>query len=163
MNRNLKSRLQLAAGYGACALAIVLIHQFEGTKYEPYRDVGGVLTVCSGITGNDVIEGKKYTQQECDALLKKHMDLTAKSVDGLIKVDVPETTRAALYSFAYNVGINAFAESTLLEKLNSGNKSEACSELKRWINANGKPWNGLITRRQIEEELCRVNEIKELQ
>lgn len=163
MNQNLKNKLKTAAIYGVGAIAIVLIQYVEGVKYKPYYDVGGVLTVCYGYTGNDIDKNKTYTEQECHQLLENDLAGVKLKVDSLIKVDVPDTTRAALYSFAYNVGTNAFAESTLLEKMNSGNRKEACAELKRWINANGKPWKGLITRREIERELCRVNEIEELQ
>jgi lysozyme len=41
----------------------------------------------------------------------------ANAIDPLIKVRIPEPTRAALYSFTYNVGSGAFASSTLLKKL----------------------------------------------
>lgn len=162
MNQNLKSRLQLAAGYGAVAVAIVLIQFFEGVKYKPYYDVGGVLTVCSGITGEDVIEGKTYTQKECDALLKKHMSFAVRAVDDLVKVDLSPHKTAALYSFTYNVGVNAFKNSTLLKKLNNNDIKGACNELKRWVYADGKPWRGLIARRQIEEELCQLNKVEEI-
>lgn len=162
MNQNLKNKLKLAAVYGAGAMAIVLIQYFEGVKYKPYYDVGGVLSVCYGHVGTDIDKNKIYTEKECHQLLEKDLATVKQKVDNLIKVDVPETTRAALYSFVYNVGTRAFAESTLLEKLNSGNRKEACAELKRWIKADNKPWRGLMTRREIENELCNVDKIEEL-
>ncbi|HDU8584150.1 TPA: lysozyme, partial [Morganella morganii] len=30
----------------------------------------------------------------------------------------------------------------------------ACGEMKRWVFAGGKPWKGLMTRREIEEVVC---------
>lgn len=44
-----------AADGGAIAITAVLIPNLEGNSYTPYRDVGGVLTVCNGITGPDVV------------------------------------------------------------------------------------------------------------
>jgi len=83
-------------------------------------------------------------------------------VDALLKKPLPDTTLAALYSFAYNVGIDAFAKSVLLKNLNAGKKTEACSEMRRWVYADGKPWKGLMTRRKIEEALCQRDNVDEL-
>ncbi len=78
----------------------------------------------------------------------------AAAIDPLIKVRIPETTRAALYSFTYNVGAGAFGKSTLMKKLNSGDVAGACKELQRWTYAGGQQWKGLITRREIERSVC---------
>lgn len=105
-------------------------------------------------TGADIRRGHRYTDKECDALLQSDLRKVASAIDPLIKVHVPETTRAALYSFIYNVGAGAFSRSTLLKKLNSGDVLGACKELQRWMYAGGKQWKGLITRREIEREVC---------
>ncbi|EGI3314113.1 lysozyme [Salmonella enterica] len=144
---------------GACAVAIAAAmlggHDgLEGRRHIPYRDVAGVLTVCDGHTGKDIIPGKRYTDAECDALLDKDLKRVKAQVDPLIKVSIPESERAAFYSFAYNVGTGAFARSTLLKKLNAGDHAGACNELKRWTYAGGRQWKGLVTRREIEREVC---------
>ncbi|ENN1043932.1 lysozyme [Salmonella enterica] len=152
-----KVKALLAGGAGAIAIAAAMLggHDgLEGRRYEPYRDVAGVLTVCDGHTGKDIIPGRRYTDAECDALLNKDLALVAARIDPLIKVSIPNSERAALYSFAYNVGAGAFARSTLLKKLNAGDQSGVCNELKRWTYAGGKQWKGLVTRREIEHEVC---------
>ncbi|ECC7178398.1 lysozyme, partial [Salmonella enterica] len=116
--------------------------------------VVGVITVCDGHTGKDIVPGKHYTDAECDALLNNDLALVAARIDPLIKASIPNSERAALYSFAYNVGAGAFARSTLLKKLNAGDQAGACNELKRWTYAGGKQWKGLVTRREIEHEVC---------
>src|SRR5450830_1198405 len=68
MNDLLKKRLIQAASGGAIALAGVLATWYEGRRLTPYRDPVGILTVCEGITGKDVVPGKTYTPAECDAL-----------------------------------------------------------------------------------------------
>ncbi|MGG5932835.1 lysozyme [Salmonella enterica] len=155
-----KIKSLIAGGAGAIAIAAALItgpngnDGLEGVRYRPYQDVVGVWTVCYGHTGKDIIPGRRYTDAECDALLKKDLALVAARVDPLIKVSIAESERAAFYSFAYNVGTGAFAKSTMLRKLNAGDNAGACNELKRWTYAGGKQWKGLVTRREIEHEVC---------
>lgn len=148
------NNIKKAAAGGTIALTVAMLSFFEGVKYKPYEDVVGVLTVCFGHTGADIIPTKTYTESECLALLEKDLSKVRKGVDPLIKVDIDDNTRAAIYSFAYNVGTGAFARSTMLKKLNAGDITGACNELKRWTYAGGVPWKGLITRREIEEAVC---------
>lgn len=153
----IKIKHLITGGAGAAAIAAAMLggHDgLEGRRYEPYRDVVGVITVCDGHTGKDIVPGKRYTDAECDALLNKDLAQVAARIDPLIKASIPNSERAALYSFAYNVGAGAFASSTLLKKLNAGDQAGACNELKRWTYADGKQWKGLVTRREIEHEVC---------
>lgn len=159
MNLTLRNKLvgAIVGGSGAITIAAVLLGNadgLEGRRYYAYQDVVGVWTVCDGHTGADIRRGHRYTDKECDNLLKADLRKVAKAIDPLIKVRIPEPTRAALYSFTYNVGSGAFASSTLLKKLNSGDVPGACKELQRWTYAGGKQWKGLITRREIEREVC---------
>nr|WP_260200221.1 lysozyme [Candidatus Regiella insecticola] len=131
-----------------------MINHFEGVRYKPYFDGGGVLSVCYGHTGNDIALNKTYTQAECNKWLDEDLLKVKKHVDPLIKVKISALTQAAIYSFVYNVGIGNFRHSTFLEKLNAGDKKGACEEMKRWVYANGKRWKGLIFRREVERILC---------
>ncbi|HEF8785505.1 TPA: lysozyme [Providencia alcalifaciens] len=148
------NNIKKAAAGGVIALTVAMLSFFEGVEYKPYKDVVGVLTVCYGHTGSDIIPTKTYTEVECKALLEKDLVIVAKAVNPLIKVNIPDYTRAALYSFTYNVGTGAFSRSTLLKKLNAGDHVGACNELKRWIYAEGVQWKGLMTRREVEEAVC---------
>lgn len=158
ISQSLKNKIVAAAAGGAIAIAAVMIKPLEGVEYDPYRDVVGVWTVCHGHTGKDIMFGKTYTQSECDALLNKDLHKTAKAIDPYIKVEISDFTRAALYSFAYNVGATNFKTSTLLKLLNDGKKSEACAQLKRWVYAGGKKWQGLVNRRDVEYAVCEWGE-----
>lgn len=148
------NNIKKAAAGGTIALTVAMLSFFEGVKYKPYEDVVGVLTVCFGHTGADIIPTKTYSESECLALLEKDLSKVRKGVDPLIKVDIDDNTRAAIYSFAYNVGTGAFARSTMLKKLNAGDIAGTCNELKRWTYAGGREWKGLITRREIENAVC---------
>lgn len=159
MNPVLRNKIigVIAGGGGAVAIATVMLSGkdgLEGREYIAYRDVVGVLTVCDGHTGNDIIRGRRYTDKECDALTRQDIQRIAAKVDPAIKVQTTDTQRAAIYSFAYNVGPNAAIKSTLLKKLNAMDYAGACDELKRWVYAGGKQWKGLMNRREIEREVC---------
>ncbi|MDJ6848618.1 lysozyme [Salmonella enterica] len=156
----IKVKSIIAGGAGAIAIAAALItgpngnDGLEGVRYQPYQDVVGVWTVCYGHTGKDIMPGKTYTKAECQALLDKDLNTVARQINPYIKVPLPETTRGALYSFVYNVGAGNFRTSTLLRKINLGDINGACDQLRRWTYAGGKQWKGLVTRREIEREVC---------
>ncbi|WP_286459815.1 lysozyme [Citrobacter sp. CK198] len=157
MSPALRNSIIGALGAGAISIATVMVSGksgLEGREYTPYRDIVGVITVCDGHTGSDIIWGKRYSDNECDALTRKDMRRIAARVDPHIKVPTTETQRAAIYSWAYNVGETAAINSTLLKKLNSLDYSGACAELKRWVYAGGKKWKGLMNRRDVEYEVC---------
>ncbi|HEI6729932.1 lysozyme [Yersinia aleksiciae] len=142
---------------GAMAIAIVLLggsEGLEGREYTPYRDVVGVLTVCDGHTGKDIIPRKRYSDAECDALLHQDLLPVFAAIDRIVNVPISDFRKAALASFGYNVGITAMTNSTMVKKLNRGDTSGACDELRRWIKAGGKVWKGLVNRREVERELC---------
>ncbi|HEI6845509.1 TPA: lysozyme [Yersinia enterocolitica] len=142
---------------GAMAIAIALVggsDGLEGREYMPYRDVVGVLTVCDGHTGKDIIPSKGYSDAECDALLHQDLIPVFVAIDRIVNVPMSDFRKAALASFGYNVGITAMTNSTMVKKLNRGDTSGACDELRRWIKAGGKVWKGLVNRREVERELC---------
>jgi lysozyme len=154
MSPALRNKLIAAIGSGAIAIAAVLIPHLEGVEYKAYKDIGGVWTVCNGITGSDVIVGKTYTEKECKDLLQKHLVPYAKSVERAVKVPASEYQKAALISFSFNVGINAFERSSLLRYLNSGESKKACDALRQWVYVDKKKIPGLMNRREIEREIC---------
>ncbi|MDR5610883.1 MAG: lysozyme [Arsenophonus sp.] len=137
-----------------------MITHFEGLRLKPYFDGGGILSVCYGHTGNDIARNRTYTKEECDNLLDEDLKAVKRYVDPLIKVSINKLTQAALYSFAYNVGVGSFAKSTLLKKLNAGDPQGACDEMKRWVYVKDEKRHikvksrGLMTRREIESVIC---------
>lgn len=150
----LRKSIITAAGGGALAIAAVLIPNLEGNSYTPYRDVGGVWTVCYGHTGKDIVPGKTYTKAECKALLDKDLQPFARSVDRSVKVPANAYQKAALISFSYNVGVNAFEHSSVLRNLNAGRYQQACDGLRSWVYVDRVRIQGLANRRDVEREIC---------
>lgn len=153
----LPPKIHAALSASLIALTTALVIHFEGLKYQAYPDITGVLTVCFGHTGPDIIPDKKYSHDECLALLAADLHKVKIAVDPLVQVPIQDHARAALYSFVYNVGIGAFTRSRLLKKLNQSDHFAACEEIKRWIYAGGQTWQGLIRRREIESALCHAS------
>lgn len=155
---SIKNKVIGSAVAGAMALAVPFLNEHEGVEYKPYKDVAGVWTICAGITGPDVILGKVYTQRECDTLLMKHLSIHRAAVDKALKVNVPVSTRAALYSLSYNIGTNAMRNSTVIRRMNRGDIRGGCDAFSMWnkISVGGKKVvsKGLVNRRNAEIKLC---------
>lgn len=135
-----------------------LVKRFEGCRLQAYQDAVGVWTIGYGITANAGVgvephKGTTITQVEAEDLLRKALDRFANQVSALITSKVSNNEFGACVSLAYNVGRNAFADSTLLRKLNEGDKVGAADEFKRWNKAGGAVLKGLTTRRAAEAAL----------
>lgn len=138
---------------GAIAIAAGLVIHFEGVNLVSYLDPPGIPTICFGHTGA-VVSGATATLKQCESLLKSDLMAANDVFDRLVTVSVSDNTRAAFLSFIFNVGSGNFAKSTLLKKLNHGDKIGACNELLRWNKSRGKVLAGLDRRRKEEHKLC---------
>lgn len=140
----------LAAGLAA---AIALVATFEGLRNEAYVDPVGIPTICYGYT-HGVELGQVKTTGECEGLLAEEVLAANRSVDRCVRVPISSGERSAYASFVYNVGGGAFCSSSLVRKLNAGDRRGACRELDRWVMARGKKLPGLVRRRAAERALC---------
>lgn len=136
-----------------------LIQSFEGCELEAYLDVAGIPTIGWGHTGPEVKLGQTITQAEADGLFDVDTDRFEAAVDGLTNGKATDNQFAALVSFAYNLGAEALAGSTLLRMHNSGDFAGAAAQFGRWNKAkvNGKlvVVKGLTRRREAEAALYR--------
>lgn len=151
----MQRRLAIAAAGATLSIASVVVANFEGLRTKAYRDPVGIPTICYGHTATARI-GQTRSQAECDALLRGDLGDALEQVDRLVTVPLPVERRAALASFAYNVGSGRLSGSTLLRKLNAGDAAGACAELSRWVYAGEEKLPGLVQRRAAERELCEV-------
>ena len=156
------SKGTLAVSASAVMAAGLLVNPWEGNENYVYFDVGNVATVCSGVTGHDyngrgLIVGKYYSDAECDIMNSIALAEHEAELNKCIEVDVPAETRAALISFAYNVGPNAACRSTLMRKLNAGDIKGACEQLSRWVYVKGVKYRGLENRR-FKGDATRISE-----
>lgn len=129
-----------------------LVKAFEGFRGTAYQDAVGVWTVGWGSTQN-VRPGMTVTREQAERLLRKDLADAEAAVARLVKVPLTDNEHAALVSFAFNLGQGNLAKSTLLRKLNAGDKAGAANEFLRWNRAGGKVLRGLTRRREAERAL----------
>ena len=134
------------------AEGLALIKQWEGCKFEAYRDVGGVWTIGYGHT-RTAKQGMVITEAEADRLLQQDLAVFEAEVARAVDVDLTDNQFAALVSWSYNIGVGAMRRSSLIRKLNAGEYDAVPSELARWNKVQGKVVKGLSNRRAAEAGL----------
>ena len=128
----------------------------EGLRLDPYNDSAGHATIGIGhlihhgpVTAADRQRFAGFTRADAIRLLKADVAPREAAVTRLVKVPIGQNAFNALVSFVFNIGAPAFEGSTMLRKLNAGDRPGAADELLRW--KVGGP--GLIFRRQRERAL----------
>ena len=149
-------RRGLVALVGAVAATALLSFTpaFEGTKLSTYRDMGGVLTYCTGATEN-AAWGKTYTPAQCRAQLDRDLERHAAGIAMCIPLArLTDGQKVAFVDVAYNIGVSGFCGSSMARRTNAGDMVGACNALLLWNKVGGKEVRGLTRRRQAERELC---------
>lgn len=144
----------------AAALATAIAVPAEGLRQFAYYDPPGILTVCYGHTGPEIIAKRKYSLDECGALLTVDMQRAVVQVEAC-RPGLPVPVLAAFADAAYNLGPGiacSTANSTAARMLYVGDLVGACNQLPRWDKARvlgvmvALP--GLTKRRAAERDLC---------
>jgi GH24 family phage-related lysozyme (muramidase) len=137
-----------------------IIKEFEGCRLIAYKCAAGVWTIGFGTTtinGRPVQQGDKLTEQQAEDLLEMQIEHFAKGLFKLLPLarDWNGSRVAALISWAFNVGLGAVEESTLRQRLLTGQDPNQVirEELPKWDKANGQPLAGLTRRREAEVRL----------
>lgn len=145
-----------APGKRVSKAGIDLIHSFESCKLTAYPDPGSIdgkpWTIGWGSTGPGIARGVVWTQQQADERFAADLGRFEKAV----ALMAPVTTQNqfdALVSFAYNVGLSALNDSTLLRMHKAGDYAGAKLQFGRWDKNDGKTMNGLTRRRAAEAAL----------
>lgn len=137
-----------------CKEAIELIQHFEGCVLDAYQDERGIWTIGWGHTGPEVVQGKRITQIQADVIFHTDLSNVAIGIESVLKVILSPNQFGAVCSLVYNIGIDAFRNSTLLKFINASNKEGVPSQFAVWnkILKNGKleVSLGLVKRRAME-------------
>ena len=147
------------AGGGATYLSFGGAEQIAG--HEGYRLVaypdpgtgGEPWTICRGHT-HGVYRGMRAPPEQCDLWYAKDLREAELIVQRAVLVPMKQGEYDAATSFVFNVGGPKFRASTLLRKLNSGDRVGSCNEYLKWKYANKKVLTGLVVRRTEEQALC---------
>lgn len=143
---------------------IAIIKNFEGLRLNAYADSAGVWTIGYGSTryhdGKAVKPGDKLANEsQADALFHNTLSQYENAVNDFVKVPLTQNQFDALVSFTYNEGPYALKSSTLLQKLNGADYTNAADAFLLWDKITD-PKTGkkvvldvLGTRRRAEREL----------
>ena len=143
---------------GALALAEASIDNDEGFPVgsdglaHPYWDaIGKVWTIGTGLTR---LHGQAVTHHTAaisrvvnDGAVGEELAVTAMLIGAIVKVALAPCEWAALANWMFNVGGHAAAGSTLIRRLNAGDKPGACRQFIVWVMADGRVIPGLRNRR----------------
>lgn len=136
------------------------ITRHEGLRLTAYPDPatgGEPWTIGVGHTSRagppKVTKGMKITRAQADEILSRDLATFEAAVSKAVKVPLNQNEFDALVSLAFNIGAGAFAKSTLVKKLNAGDRAGAATAFLSWNKAAGKVMKGLTKRREDERRL----------
>ena len=93
------------------------------------------------------------TEADGEAMFANEIAKFEAGVQRLITVDLNQNEFDALVSLTYNIGLGAFGKSTVLRKLNAGDRAGAADAFHAWRKGGGRVLPGLVSRRQREAAL----------
>lgn len=139
-----------------------LLKRLEGCRLVAYADSGGHWTVGFGHTGPDVTPVTVWTQEQAELALDRDLARFIQGVTYLTAAAPPMTDEqfSALVIFAFNVGMAAFAGSTLLRIVDAGHFDAVPEQLMRWTKVHTPSGRlvvdpVLVRRREAEVRLWR--------
>lgn len=122
-----------------------------GHQLKAYRCQAGVWTVGVGHTGPEVREGMTITREQSETLFKLDLvrfEATVRDAAGDVTLHPHEFD--ALVSLAFNIGAQAFKDSTLARRLRAGDWHATQCQFTAWNRAAGVFNPGLLARRTRE-------------
>jgi GH24 family phage-related lysozyme (muramidase)/uncharacterized protein YjbI with pentapeptide repeats len=135
---------------------VELIKSFEGLRTLAARLPDGRWTLGYGHTFS-AREGARVTQEDADALLRFDLLPVVDAINNLVLVPLNQNQFDSLVSFAFNIGTENFAASSVLKRINEGRMNEAALAMDSWRSAefNGQTYvlAPLIRRRAAEKDL----------
>lgn len=130
-----------------------------GSDLQPGDPVVGTVTIGYGHV-KTAVPGMAITEAQAEALLREDLHRFEVGVAALT-AEAPKPLEQhefdALVSFAFNVGLGALEQSTLLRKLLTDvqpySRHEIADEFLRWVHSKGRKLPGLERRRGDERDV----------
>jgi lysozyme len=136
------------------ARGLRLIKDFEGLELTGYLCPAGIPTIGYGSTGKHVKVGAKISEGEADELLLEDLERFEVGVAKLVAGHATNNNQfSAFVTLAFNIGLSAFAGSTVLKRHKLGNYLGASRAFLMWNKGGGRVLKGLVRRREAEAEL----------
>lgn len=135
-------------------ITVGLLKKFEGCSLKAYQDIVGVWTIGYGET-KGVKAGMVWTQAQADDTLRARAQEFMNGVYAACPRLKAATSNqiAACTSLAYNIGLTAFAGSSVCKAIARGDYATAADSILLWNKAGGKVVQGLVNRRTEERRV----------
>lgn len=136
-----------------------LIKSFEGyhTRLKDgsctaYLCPAGVPTLGYGCT-EGIKLGMVWTQEQAEEALRREIAKFENAVTKSVTVDINQNEFDSMVSLAYNIGVAGFQRSSILRRLNKGDRKGAALAFHLWNQGGGRVLPGLVSRRAREAAL----------
>ncbi len=136
-----------------------LIKNFEGyhTRLKDgscaaYLCPAGVATIGFGCT-EGVKLGMVWSAEQAEEALRREIAKFEDAVTRSVTVEVNQNQFDACVSLAYNIGVAGFQRSSILRRLNKGDRKGAAQAFHMWNQGGGRVLPGLVSRRAREAAL----------
>lgn len=108
----------------------------EGVRLKAYKDSVGVWTIGIGHTSAagdpKVTPTLRITAEECDEIFTRDLVKYEKAVNDAVKILVTQTEFDAMVSLCFNIGPGGFAKSSVVRRLNAGDRKGAAKAFLMW-------------------------------
>jgi len=152
------------AGGSALQIMTAATPVLEGNPLVAYQDMGGVWTICGGVT-KGVKRGDVETVAGCERRNAEAIAIGLADVKRCVGAAAverwPQTMQAGHGLFSYNIGGPKYCGSTPGKAAKVGDFARACAGISKWRFVAGKDCAtsgtfcpGIIQRRAIERTLC---------
>ena len=138
--------------------AVNLIKRFEGCRFSPYRDAGGLWTIGYGHLIGDGKSlpaniNRNFTEEEINALLIEDVARFERGLNMCLVVPVTQNQFDACISWVFNLGLAEFKK-YIAPCINGGDDpEEIVAEMVKFHFVGKTSLKGLVDRREAEKEL----------
>jgi GH24 family phage-related lysozyme (muramidase) len=138
------------------AEGLALVKRYEGFRAEALMLADGRALVGHGHV-QAVPPAAPLTETEAEALLKQDLAPVEAAVSARVLAPLTQAQFDALVSFVFSIGVDAFAKSDVLRRLNAGEPIAAACAMDAWRKSrvNGEPQvlDALVRRRAAERAM----------
>lgn len=128
------------------------IKQFEGLKLTRYGDAGHYDIGY----GHQLQPGENFTTitpSIAEQLFQSDVSAIETAMNSVITTELTQNEYDAIADLIYNIGIDAFRNSTMLKYLNAGDISAAQTQFPQWVHSSGVVNANLVARRRSDAAL----------
>jgi lysozyme len=135
----------------------------EGLRLTEYRCTAGRRTIGYGTT-DFPLNVYQIDLQTAETWMQRDADKCVETISKICpNIAQDEVRMAACVSFAYNLGINAFATSTMVKHIKKSEWVDAAKECLKWCHERHDGQlsvnTGLLSRRKIEAHMLEAGQV----